>query len=248
MAATTTPFEVAPMTTATTIAGAFRFTVDRVPDRTALRMRGSDDGLTWAQLRDRVDELAGGLHALGLRRGDTIALMIGNRPEFHICDLAAMTLGAIPFSIYQTSSPEQIEYFLQGLRRPDRDRRADPRGALPGGRGQRRHVRATDRHRRRDARGRDRTRGGVRRLPRRLRRRGALARRRARRPADADLHVGHHRSAEGRDAHPREPDRRELGPQRAGRSCPTAGASSRGCRRRTSPNAAPTTTCRSSSG
>ncbi len=85
MAATSTPFEVAPMTTATTMAGAFRFTVDRVPDRAALRMRGSDDELTWAQLRDRVDELAGGLHALGLRRGDTVALMIGNRPEFHIC-------------------------------------------------------------------------------------------------------------------------------------------------------------------
>ncbi len=101
------------MTTATTVAGAFRFTVDRVPGRPALRMRGSDEQLTWAQLRDRVDELAGGLHALGLRRGDTIALMIGNRPEFHICDLAAMTLGAIPFSIYQTSSPEQIQYFLE---------------------------------------------------------------------------------------------------------------------------------------
>jgi long-chain acyl-CoA synthetase len=113
MAATSTPFPVAPTTTATTVAGAFRFTVDRVPDRPALRMRGSDDALTWAQLRDRVDELAGGLHALGLRRGDTIALMIGNRPEFHICDLAAMQLGAIPFSIYQTSSPEQIEYFLK---------------------------------------------------------------------------------------------------------------------------------------
>src|SRR5262249_24086475 len=86
---------------------------DRVPDRAALRMHGSDQHLTWAQVRDRVDELAGGLHALGLRRGDAVALMIGNRPEFHIADLAAMTLGAGPFSIYQTSSAEQIEYFLK---------------------------------------------------------------------------------------------------------------------------------------
>jgi len=113
MAATGTTLKVAPPTTATTVAGAFRFTVGRVPDRAALRMRGSTQELTWAQLRDRVDELAGGLHALGLRRGDTIALMIGNRPEFHICDLAAMTLGAVPFSIYQTSSPEQIQYYLE---------------------------------------------------------------------------------------------------------------------------------------
>ena len=30
--------------------------------------------------------------------------MMGNRPEFHLCDLAGVTLGAAPFSIYQTSS------------------------------------------------------------------------------------------------------------------------------------------------
>ena len=38
--------------------------------------------------------------------------MLGNRPEFHIADLAAMTLGATPFSIYATSSPEQIAYVV----------------------------------------------------------------------------------------------------------------------------------------
>jgi long-chain acyl-CoA synthetase len=112
MTATSVPFVPAPMTTATTMAGAFRHTVDRVPDRPALRTQGGAYELTWVQLRDRVDALAGGLHKLGLRRGDTIALLIGNRPEFHIADLAAMTLGATPFSIYQTSSAEQIEYFL----------------------------------------------------------------------------------------------------------------------------------------
>ncbi len=112
MTATSVPFVPAPMTTAVTIAEAFRCTVDRVPDRPALRTQGGAYELTWAQTRDRVDALAGGLHQLGLHRGDTIALLIGNRPEFHIADLAAMTLGATPFSIYQTSSAEQIEYFL----------------------------------------------------------------------------------------------------------------------------------------
>ena len=33
--------------------------------------------------RERVDALAGGLAALGVRRGDTVALMLSNRPEFH---------------------------------------------------------------------------------------------------------------------------------------------------------------------
>ena len=47
-----------------------------------------------------------------MRRGDTVALMLGNRPEFHIADLAAMTLGATPFSIYQTFTPAQIAFIV----------------------------------------------------------------------------------------------------------------------------------------
>ena len=45
-------------------------------------------------------------------RGDTLALMLANRPEFHLCDLAAMMLGATPFSIYSTYTPEQIRYLV----------------------------------------------------------------------------------------------------------------------------------------
>jgi long-subunit acyl-CoA synthetase (AMP-forming) len=47
-----------------------------------------------------------------VRRGDTVAFMLTNRPEFHLIDAAAMHLGATPFSIYNTSSPEQIAYLL----------------------------------------------------------------------------------------------------------------------------------------
>ena len=39
--------------------------------------------------------------------------MLSNRPEFHLCDLAAMMLGATPFSIYNTYTPEQIQYLLE---------------------------------------------------------------------------------------------------------------------------------------
>ena len=38
--------------------------------------------------------------------------MLTNRIEFHLLDSAAMHLGATPFSIYNTSSPEQIAYLL----------------------------------------------------------------------------------------------------------------------------------------
>ena len=97
---------------AATIAEAFRLTVADHPDRIAVRTLHDEVAYTWAQLRDKVDALAGGLHRLGVRRGDTVALMISNRPEFMIADLAAMTLGATPFSIYLTSAPDQVRYVI----------------------------------------------------------------------------------------------------------------------------------------
>jgi long-chain acyl-CoA synthetase len=98
--------------TATTIAEAFRQTVERKPDEVAIRTKGDEFTITWAQLRDRVDALAGGLAGLGLKKGDTVALMFGNRPEFHICDLAVMMVGGTPFSIYNTYTPEQIQFVV----------------------------------------------------------------------------------------------------------------------------------------
>src|SRR3954451_18492599 len=97
---------------AATLAEAFRLTVEDHPDRIAVRTLYDEVAYTWSQLRDTVDALAGGLSRLGVRRGDTVALMISNRPEFMIADLAAMTLGATPFSIYLTSAPDQVRYVI----------------------------------------------------------------------------------------------------------------------------------------
>ena len=97
---------------ATTIAEAFRITAAERADEVAIRTRADEFTITWGELRERVDALAGGLAKLGLRRGDTMALLMSNRPEFHLCDLAAMMLGAAPFSIYNTYTAEQIEYVV----------------------------------------------------------------------------------------------------------------------------------------
>jgi len=98
--------------TAATISEAFRITAEDHADRVAVRTKDDEVSLTWGELRERVDALAGGLAALGVRRGDTVALMLSNRPEFHVADLAVMTLGATPFSIYGTFSPEQIAFVV----------------------------------------------------------------------------------------------------------------------------------------
>ena len=97
---------------ASTMAEAFRLTVQAHPDAVAIRTRGDETTLTWTQLRDRVDALAAGLYGLGLRAGDSVAIMLANRPEFHVADLAVMMVGATPFSIYQTYAPNQIEFVI----------------------------------------------------------------------------------------------------------------------------------------
>ena len=100
-------------TSAATIAEAFRITAEEHPDRVAVRTKDDEISLTWSELRDRVDALAGGLARLGVKRGDKVALMLLNRPEFHLADLAVMTLGATPFSIYATYTHDQIQYLLE---------------------------------------------------------------------------------------------------------------------------------------
>jgi long-chain acyl-CoA synthetase len=98
---------------ARSIAEAFRITAEDFPDRVAVRTKEDEVSITWGELRERVDALAGGLAKLGVKRGDTVALMLANRPEFHLADLAVMSLGAVPFSVYLTSAPEQVEYVVR---------------------------------------------------------------------------------------------------------------------------------------
>jgi long-chain acyl-CoA synthetase len=91
---------------------AFDATVERLADDVAIRTPDDSVALSWNELRRRVHAIAGGLAGLGVSKGDTVALMLNNRPEFIPVDLAAVSLGAVPFSIYQTAAPEQIEYVL----------------------------------------------------------------------------------------------------------------------------------------
>src|SRR6476619_1897448 len=98
---------------AQTVAEAFRRTAANHPDVVAVRTADDNVSLTWGEILGRVGALAGGLSQLGVGHGDTVAIMLGNRPEFHIVDLAAATLGATPFSIYLTYPPAEIEYLLR---------------------------------------------------------------------------------------------------------------------------------------
>jgi long-subunit acyl-CoA synthetase (AMP-forming) len=97
---------------AATIAEAFRITAENRAEEVAVRTKDDEISWTWAELRERVDALAAGLSALGVGPGETVALLLNNRPEFHLCDLAVMTTGATPFSIYMQYGAEQIRFVM----------------------------------------------------------------------------------------------------------------------------------------
>ncbi len=105
----------APALGAATLCEAFQITAGAHPDAVAHRSLDGSVELTWEQYAARVRSIAGGLHALGVRRGDCVALLLANRPEFNLVDTAAMHLGAAPFSLYNTLSAEQVAYQLRQL-------------------------------------------------------------------------------------------------------------------------------------
>ena len=97
---------------ATTLCEAFQTTAAERPDAVALRTPGDDVSVTWAEYAQRVPRIAAGLASLGVERGDTVALMLTNRPEFNLADTGALHLGATAFSVYNTSTPEQVEFLF----------------------------------------------------------------------------------------------------------------------------------------
>jgi long-chain acyl-CoA synthetase len=95
-----------------TICAGFQRTIAELPDGVALRTRGDAVSITWREYGERVRAYAAGFDGLGVRAGEAVAILLINRPEFNLVDTAVMHLGAVPFSIYVTSSVEQIHYLL----------------------------------------------------------------------------------------------------------------------------------------
>jgi long-subunit acyl-CoA synthetase (AMP-forming) len=91
---------------------AFQITAAERPGDPALRFKDSDYTATWGDYAEAVRKRAAGLAKLGVERGDAVGFMLVNRPAFVLTDCAAMHLGATCFSVYNISSPEQIEYVV----------------------------------------------------------------------------------------------------------------------------------------
>ncbi|HET7322355.1 MAG TPA: long-chain fatty acid--CoA ligase [Longimicrobiaceae bacterium] len=65
------------------------------------------------EVQARVARLAAGLQLLGVGRGDRVAILSENRPEWAVADYAVLALGAVDVPIYSTLPAEQIAYILQ---------------------------------------------------------------------------------------------------------------------------------------
>jgi len=83
--------------------------------RATLAERPSGDGwqpVTAAQFDAEVVAVAKGLVARGVQPGDPVGIMSHTRYEWTLLDFAAWAAGAVPVPIYETSSPEQVEWIL----------------------------------------------------------------------------------------------------------------------------------------
>ncbi|HXC40861.1 MAG TPA: AMP-binding protein [Burkholderiales bacterium] len=92
----------------------FRARAREWAQRPALRhkQRGIWHSYTWSQYYDSARAVGLALAALGLGRGDAIAILSENRPEWLYADMGAQCMGMLSVGVYPTSSPEQVAYIL----------------------------------------------------------------------------------------------------------------------------------------
>ncbi|MBY0611259.1 MAG: AMP-binding protein [Beijerinckiaceae bacterium] len=80
-------------------------------------MRHKDLGIwqswSWAELNDNARAYAVGLEALGLKKGDKIAIIGANRPKLYWTIMAAQMLGAIPVPVYADAVADEMAYVLE---------------------------------------------------------------------------------------------------------------------------------------
>src|SRR3954468_9694564 len=80
--------------------------------RTALKYKQGDEWIdvSFEEFGDAVRETALGLMALGIAKGDRVAILSNTRPEWAYACFAILTAGGVSVSIYQTNSPSEVQY------------------------------------------------------------------------------------------------------------------------------------------
>lgn len=99
---------------AATIVEALRANGRECPDQPAMRRRvgSSWEVITWGEYNTAVSELVAGLAGIGLEPGERAGILSNNRAEWHLADHAILGSGGVTVPVYQTSSPDQVQYIL----------------------------------------------------------------------------------------------------------------------------------------
>ena len=95
---------------------AFARTVARYADAAALRSSDGAVTLTWQEFDELMRAAAGGLADLGVGPGGTVALLLTNRYEAAVVDMATLHLGAVPVSLYNSTPAGQLTYLFTDSR------------------------------------------------------------------------------------------------------------------------------------
>src|SRR5580698_208912 len=80
-------------------------------DKLALRQPAGKDvhTWTWSQYLETAEEIAAGLHSLGLGKGDHIALCSETRAEFYLADQGILMNGSVAAALYPSYPPEELK-------------------------------------------------------------------------------------------------------------------------------------------
>ena len=114
MEAVTASTGVVESTGSTTIADMLPLAAKKYADRPAQRYKVGEDwvDVSYAELGEAVKEVALGLVDLGIEPGEKISILAHTRPEWTQACFGILTAGATLVTIYQTNSPEEVQYVL----------------------------------------------------------------------------------------------------------------------------------------
>jgi long-chain acyl-CoA synthetase len=83
------------------------------PDALSYKKDGAWQAISSDEMLARMHHIALGLHALGITKGDRIAILSANRPEWTLTDGGALLAGVVDVPIYTTQTPTQVCYILK---------------------------------------------------------------------------------------------------------------------------------------
>src|SRR5438477_4298317 len=83
--------------------------------RTAARrkVKGAWQDVSWAQLAQESEEVAWGLIALGVKKGEMVSILAGTRVEWTVADMGVSLSGGIAVPIYQSNTPEECRFIFE---------------------------------------------------------------------------------------------------------------------------------------